>query len=527
MADIRHSNLPSAADESAITKEQKVTHLNDLGPIVQKLRARGEVVVLCHGVFDLLHVGHVRHLEAAKREGTVLVVTLTADQYVNKGPDRPVFSEDLRAEMLAAVQCVDFVAINRGPSAETVLLAVRPDVYVKGGDYRNEEEDITGKIANERNAIEALGGRIVFTDEITFSSSNLINKHLGVYEPTLQKYLETLRNDGALPRLLRAIDAASNMKVLFVGDAIVDEYQYVVPLGKSPKENMIATLRQKSEAFAGGVFAAANHAASFCNDVGVLTCLGQEQSYEELIRSSLKANVSLDFVVHAGAPTTRKTRFVDHSYSVRKLFEVYDMDDGWLSSAAENDLLDLLRDKVAAADVVVVTDFGHGLMSPRVIDLLTEESKFLAVNAQSNSANHGYNLITKYKSADYICIDGPEARLAVGDKYGELADVVSKTLPSRIACDRIVVTQGKHGCWLYKRGESLHAVPALTSSIVDTVGAGDAFFAVTAPMVAAGALMPDIGLLGNVAGAMKVGIVGHRSSVEKVPFIKFLTTLLK
>ncbi len=196
------------------------------------MKARGETVVLCHGVFDLLHVGHIRHLEAAKREGTKLVVTLTADQYVNKGPDRPVFSEDLRAEMLAAVQCVDLVAINRNPSAETALLAIRPDVYVKGGDYRNEDEDITGKIAAERKAIEALGGRVVFTDEITFSSSSLINKHLGVYEPTLQKFLENLREEPALARLMHVIDAVSQMRILFVGDAIIDEYQYVVPLGK-------------------------------------------------------------------------------------------------------------------------------------------------------------------------------------------------------------------------------------------------------------------------------------------------------
>ncbi len=259
----------------------------------------------------------------------------------------------------------------------------------------------------------------------------------------------------------------------------------------------------------------------------MVTCLGQNESYEKLIRSSLKPNVALDFVTRPGAPTTRKSRFVDYSYSVRKLFEVYDMEDSVLSGATENELLERLRAKVAAADVVVVTDFGHGLISPRAIDVLTSESKFLAINAQSNSANHGFNLVTKYERADYICIDGPEARLAVGDKYGDLSDVVGRVLPSRVACDRIVVTQGKHGCWLYKRGEALQAVPALTSSIIDTVGAGDAFFAVTAPMVAAGARMMDIGLLGNAAGAMKVGIVGHRSSVEKVPFIKFLTALLK
>ena len=120
-------------------------------------------MALCHGVFDLVHLGHIRHIQAARNEGDVVMVTITADHYVNKGPGRPIFPENMRAEMLASLANVDWVGINHTSSAEPVLDTVRPDIYVKGSDYENPEDDITGKIKSERDAVERHGGRIVFT----------------------------------------------------------------------------------------------------------------------------------------------------------------------------------------------------------------------------------------------------------------------------------------------------------------------------------------------------------------------------
>lgn len=505
----------------------KVVTVAKMGEYAEQLRRSGKRVVLCHGVFDLLHMGHVRHFERARREGDVLLVTLTADQFVNKGPGRPIFPEQLRAEMVGAVEYVDWVAVNCNPSAEPVLHEVKPDIYVKGGDYKSAEDDITGKIVSEQETVNAYGGKLVFTDDITFSSSNLINQYLSVYEPSLNQYLQSMRNDGSFERLANIIERIKDYRVLFIGDAIIDEYQYVVPLGKSAKENMIATLFQDTEVFAGGVFAAANHVASFCREVEVITCLGHKDPFESVIKESLKDNVTLTALHRDDAPTTRKCRYIDTSYSTRKLFEVYFMDDTPLSPSINEELRGVIADRLDHFDVVVVTDFGHGLLGDEIISLLCEKAPFLCVNTQSNSANHGYNLITKYSRADYICIDGPEARLATRQKYAELSTIVGELLPKAISCPNIIVTQGKHGCLTHQDGQGVLRVPALTNTIIDTVGAGDAFFAVTAPMVAAGASMQDIGFLGNAAGAMKVGIVGHRASVEKTPLMKFMTALLK
>ena len=505
---------------------EKVRTLDEVGAICEQSRSAGRTVVQAHGTFDLLHLGHVRHLEAARKLGDVLIVTVTADRFVNKGPGRPVFNAELRAEMLATLEYVDWVAVNDAPDAVSAIERIRPSIYIKGQDYQNPEGDITGKITLERDAVEAHGGRIHFTDEVMFSSTELINRHLNIFEPHIREHLDALRQNGGLGELCDLIESVADYRVLLVGDAIIDEYQYVLPMHKTPKENMIATRYQDRELFAGGVFAAANHVASFCKQVDVLTCLGDFDSHEDLVRQSLKPNIGLRTFTRPGAPTTLKRRFVDPSY-MRKLFEVYFMNDEALPPDVQAEVDNAIAEIASDYDVVIATDFGHGLIAPSSIDALTKNARFLAVNTQSNSANLGYNLITKYKRADYVCIDAPEARLAVSDRVSNVGDIARRLAENYVDCSKIIVTQGKHGCVTFESGGIVHTIPAFAKNVIDTVGAGDAFLAVTAPLVAVGAPMDRVGFIGNVVGALKVEIVGHRRSIEKVSLIKGINGLLK
>jgi rfaE bifunctional protein nucleotidyltransferase chain/domain len=516
---------PAAALPIAKSPADKIRTLDELAAIVQSLQAAGKVVAQAHGTFDLLHLGHVRHLQAARRLCDVLIVTVTADTFVNKGPGRPVFTEALRAEMLATLEYVGWVAINNSPDAVSAIQRLRPDIYIKGQDYQNPEGDITGKIGMEREAVEGVGGRIQFTDEMTFSSTELINRHLNVFEPHIRDHLDKQRREGGLEEMLALLERVKDYKVLLVGDAIIDEYQYVLPMGKTPKENMIATRYQDREIFAGGVFAAANHVASFCKEVEIITCLGDVNSHEDLIRQSLKPNVRLNVVSRQGAPTTLKRRFVDPSY-MRKLFEVYFMNDEPLIGSLQREVNALIARHAPRADVVIATDFGHGMLGKSAIDTLINSSKFLAVNTQSNSANLGYNLITKYPKADYTCIDAPEAQLACSDRLSPIGDIAHRILET-MDCKKIIITRGKHGCVTFERGGAVHTIPAFAKNVVDTVGAGDAFLAVTAPLVAAGGAMERIGFIGNVVGALKVEIVGHRRSIDKASLVKGINGLLR
>lgn len=272
------------------------------------------------------------------------------------------------------------------------------------------------------------------------------------------------------------IESVRDFRVLFVGDAIIDEYHYVDSLGKSPKEHLIPVVYRGKEVFIGGVDAAANHARSFCATVHVVR----------------------------GHSAVRKVRFVDPLYT-RKLFEVHYEAPASLNMGIEEPY-----------DAMVVTDFGHQ-SSDNVMD---KPDVFCAVNAQTNSANIGYNLITKYASADYIVIDEPEARLAAADRTSPIENVIAKLTKDR--CEKFVVTHGAYGAIGYDHGEFYRA-PAYTDRIVDTMGAGDAFFAITAPMAKHGS-MPDLLKIGNAAGAIKTQIVGHRESVTKEKLIEFLRT---
>jgi rfaE bifunctional protein nucleotidyltransferase chain/domain len=253
----------------AASPREKVRTIAEVAQFSAQLQEAGRSVVQAHGAFDLLHLGHVRHLEAARKLGDVLIVTITADHFVNKGPGRPVFTAALRAEMLATLEYVDWVAINDSADAVSAINRIRPSVYVKGQDYQNPQGDITGKITLEREAVEAAGGRIQFTDEVMYSSTELINRHINVFEPNIREHLDALRRDGGLAELIELIERVRDYRVLLIGDAIIDEYQYVLPMGKTPKENMIATRYQDRELFAGGVLAGANQVAWFCGEVAV------------------------------------------------------------------------------------------------------------------------------------------------------------------------------------------------------------------------------------------------------------------
>jgi rfaE bifunctional protein nucleotidyltransferase chain/domain len=505
---------------------KKMKTIDELAELVQKMRAEGQVVVMAHGVFDLLHMGHVRHLEEARSHGTRLIVTVTPDRYVNKGPGRPVFHEAMRAEMLAALACVDWVAINTTPTAEAALERIRPQIYAKGPDYADHSQDVTGKITAEERAVERHGGRLVITDDVTLSSTELINRHLNPFEPSARVFLDTMRGNGDCSTILGLIEKAAKMRVLVVGETIIDEYRYVLPMSKTPKENLIATLHCSREVFAGGVIATANHVASICGEVDVLTVIGAEDDHADLIQAAAKPNVRVHMLRRDKGPTPLKCRYIDPG-NMRKLFEVYYMDDSPASPALQTKINTKVIELTRGRDLVIANDFGHGMIMRSTVNALIENSGFLAVNTQTNSANFGYNLISKYPKASYVCIDGPEARLAAADKFSPIEEVVAEKITRIIDSPRIVVTQGQYGCTAYAENEPPCQVPAFADKVVDTVGAGDAFLAMTAPLVAAGGAMRHVAFAGNVAGALKVNIVGHRQAIDKASLIKAVTALLK
>jgi rfaE bifunctional protein nucleotidyltransferase chain/domain len=505
--------------------EKKIKTIEELAHIIKELRAERKKIVHCHGVFDLLHIGHIRYFEQARRMGDVLVVTITPDRFVDKGPHRPAFPENLRVEGVASLGSVDYVALNEWPTAEETLRILRPDFYVKGSEFKNTGSDMTGKIAREEKVVKEIGGTLAFTEDIVFSSTNLINRYLSGFPEEVQQYLELFRQRYTIQDVLDILDKMATLNVLVIGDTIIDEYQYVETIGLSSKDPTIAVKYQSHDVFAGGVLAVANHVANFVNQVHLVTILGERDSYKDIIQSQLHPNITPYFIVKPDAPTLVKRRFVE-GYSLNKLFEVYIMDDSNLTAPQENEICSRLKKLLPQTDLAIAADFGHGTISKPIRNTLVRRAPFLAINTQANAGNRGFHTISRYPHADYVCIAEHEIRLEMRDVSGKLRPMMDY-LAQKMDCSRLVVTRGKKGCYVRGASGEFVVVPSFGLRVVDRVGAGDAFLSVTA--LAAALKAPDeiLGFIGNVVGALAVQMMGNRKAIDKSSGKKLIVSLLK
>lgn len=305
-------------------------------------------------------------------------------------------------------------------------------------------------------------------------------------------YLARARRGGFLARIEAAFAAARKLRVAMIGESIIDQYIHVSPLSKPSKEFVLAAAEQTTENFSGGIKAAARHARA----LSAITVITQPDDVQ-----------------------LRKRRYVEHGFT-RKLFEVYSTPRISLGDEDQEQFLRQINNAVSRCDVIVVIDFGHGLITPAAASALYD-AKFLAVNAQTNAGNQGFNPVTKYHRADYVCVDLPEARLAAQDaeaKPPELIDFLTR----KMGGPHVIVTHGREGA--HWRGGS---VPAFAQKPIDTMGAGDCFLAITAPLIAAGLGTEEAAFVGSVAAGIKVGIVGHRSHINADELLQNVRDLLQ
>ena len=506
--------------------EKKIFNLKNVGGLFSTLKSQGKKIVHCHGCFDLIHHGHIKHFEAAKKFGDILVVTLTEDRFVNKGPDRPYFNHNIRAHNLAALEVIDYVAINYDTKAIPAIEAIKPDFYVKGQDYKVSADDVTGGIILERDAARANGGDLVFTEEVQFSSSNLINQFFDDKDEKAKSYLIKIKDNYSYNHFSKLFDTISNKKVLIVGDIILDEYQFVKPIGKASKSPTITAIIGESEIYAGGVLAVANHVADFVEEVVLVATYGKnkEKEYWDLIQANLHDKVKFIPVETPERPTVLKKRIVDQVFK-HKLFEVIEIKDSPLSKKVEDELILKIGEQIDSCDISLVADFGHGVLTNRVIQELQSKSKYLAVNAQTNSANLGYNLLTKYDSCDYFSIDKGEAHLAVHDKFGDISQIQSE-LNSVTKAKISSVTLGVNGTSVMTSDGQNTTAPIFNSDVVDTIGAGDAYLSITSLLAESNASKEEIAFVGNAVGAMAVKIIGNKSYIRRTDLLKYIKTLL-
>ena len=507
----------------------KIISFKDLSSVSELCKNKNKKIVLCHGMFDLVHLGHIRYFQEAKKQGDVLIVTITADEFCRKGPGKPAFSEDLRAESLAALEVVDYVAICPYLTAIEAIELIKPNIYAKGKEYEIESDDITGMISKEREAIESSGGRIFYTNDLVLSSSSLLNSNFNVFTAEVKDYLNTLRSDYTITEIVNALRSVKKSKVLIIGESIIDRYTYVTPLGQSGKGIHFVVRNKYSEEYAGGSIAVANHVASFVDDVALFTGIGSDakgETYEKFIREELISNVTPNFFFFEDAQTIVKERFVDDE--LRKFFEVYfSEEEPQASEQEELDACEWLEVNIPKYDIVIVADYGNGFITDSMTKIISDKSKFLAVNTQINSGNRGYHVVNRYTKADFVSLNEPELRLASHNRYNSV-EKLTKKLSEKLNTKFTSITQGPKGLYTYNaNNDSSFRVPALSSKVVDRVGAGDAFLSLSA-ICLGNNVQDEISIfVGAAAAAIDVQIVGNKTTIDSVDLEKYLTALLK
>lgn len=495
--------------------------------IKSELNRAGKTIALCHGVFDLVHPGHIIHLEQAKEMADVLVVSITAAKYVRKGPGRPYFDDDMRMKFLSALECVDYVMLSEGYTVDDIVEAVEPDIYVKGEEYARAEDDITGKIAEEKALVEAHGGRLGFTTGQVFSSTKLINTAMSGLSEEVRQYMEQFKTKYSMDDIRQYAAQIKNLKVLVVGDVIIDKYTYCYVQGMMSKDMGYSARLKKTEEYYGGAIAIAKHISSFANQVTLMSMTGNEEEIKKRFKSELDGIIGLKLVHSPDFPTIIKHRYLmknEKREEYRKIFAINNIPENIIYDDKEHrEFKDLLKEHITGFDVVFLCDFGHGLVDKEVIDIVQGKAKYLVLNCQTNSSNKGMNIITKYTRADVFTLDQQELKLA----YPEYAFDEKKALQKlgRHLNGKGCLTRGSHGAYgIY--GNELYECPAFTLNVKDTIGAGDAFLSVAGLFMAVGAAVEIGTFAGNIAGALGANIVGNKESVEQVNVLKYASTLM-
>ncbi len=255
----------------------------------------------------------------------VLVVTISPDAALRRAAMQPLFNQDLRAEALAALSCVDYVAVAKSGLGPDAIQSICPDIYVPWEENDPGNVDYRKVRETEAAIVRAVGGRFVALTSTGVKTVRLNHHGSPALAPDASEFLNAFRTRYSREDIAAALDKARTTSVLFVGETIIDEYQYCESIGKSGKEPVLAVRYVSEEKFAGGVLATANQSAAFCDRIGMLTLLGTKDSHEEFIREKLNPKIDASFLYMPGARTIVKRRLVE-IYPFQKLFEVYFMD---------------------------------------------------------------------------------------------------------------------------------------------------------------------------------------------------------
>ncbi len=438
------------------------------------LRPRNKKVIMCHGVFDVVHPGHVRHLLYAKTKAEVLVASITADLHISKGQHRPHIPQELRALNLAAFEIVDYVVIDRNPTPVENIKLLQPDFFAKGYEYTSDGLPL--KTQEEVAALQTYGGEIIFTPgDIVYSSTRLID----LAPPSIksEKLLTFMDNEGLTFDALRgALDKLGNYRVHVVGDTIVDSYTQTAMIGGQTKTPTMSVLYERRDDYIGGAAVVAEHLRAAGAGVVFSTVLGEDALKDFVLDGLRKRGVDCRAIVDQTRPTTSKNAIVAGGY---RLLKIDTLDNRSIS----DEIVERLGAAIAEnrTDAVVFSDFRHGIFNRRTIPRLIEAIPEGAFKVADSQVASRWGNITDFQGFDLITPNEREARFALADQDSGIRPLAS-ALYEAAKCKTLILKLGERGVLTCKSRDhesldSFVVVDSFADRVVDAVGAGDALLA--------------------------------------------------
>lgn len=491
-----------------------------------KFKKQKKKIILVHGVFDVIHFGHISHFKEAKSYGDILVVSITPDKFVKKGFNKPYFDELQRAQFLSSLEIIDYVVVNDGKSSTSIINELKPSIYCKGPDYSKKSGDIAGNLGAEKNAVEKCGGKLVFTKGKLYSSTKILNNNFEDFNLGKKKIDEIYKNQtdriASLNEFSRTLNKVKNEKILVIGEIILDVYNHSTQLGTPSKENILSVKFENKKIYFGGTIPVANTIAEISRNV-TFASLIKSKSIHKILKKNINQAIKTKFFYEKNYKDIFKTRFIDTN-NRKKFFEYYDFNNiEYFNSALKNYLNKNLR----KFDKVIICDFGHGLFNSEIINLIQKKAKFICANIQTNSGNRGFNLFTKYSKLDLLCVDEPELRLGLKEKYVPINKLIKNNNLKNYK--NIIVTRGINGLIIKLRNsrDKHLEFPALNNKAIDTMGAGDAVYSYCASLIKNTYDQKIIAIAGSIAGAIKSNILGHSKNIKVEDIKRSFDTILK
>ncbi len=469
-------------------------------------RPRDKKVIMCHGVFDLVHPGHIRHLIYAKEKADILVASLTADTHITKAQYRPFVPQDLRALNLAALEMVDYVVIDRNPTPVENIRQIQPDYFAKGYEYG--EKGINPKTQQEVEALRSYGGEILFTPgDIVYSSSHLIET-----EPpniAVEKLLVLMEADGLdFDRLRRILECCEGKKVHVIGDTIVDSLTYTSLIGGMTKTPTPSVRYDNRVDYIGGAAIVAKHLRAGGADVTFSTVLGDDPLRDFVLQGLAESGVKCLPLIDHARPTTHKNAFVCGDY---RLLKVDTLDN---RSITDNQV-ETLAEQISGteADAVVFSDFRHGIFNRRTIPAMTAAIPADAFRVADSQVASRWGNILEFKGFDLVTPNEREARFSLADQDTGVRPLAAK-LHEEADCRTVILKLGDRGvltCRTAGKGDlrSFFVVSSFAERVVDSVGAGDALLAYATLSMLADPSEVAASVLGSMAAALECELDGN------------------